>query len=365
MKIGITLVAIAGIATLAGCAHRQTPAGADSADVPRWRVHTLDRPAPPTVRPLPSPVLTPAPPGAVVLFDGTDLSQWATPTGGPAQWRVGNGYFEVAPGTGTIQTRVGFGDVHLHVEWATPDPPRDTGQNRANSGIFLMGRYEVQVLDSYEAETYPDGQAAAIYGQHPPRFNASLPPGEWQSYDIYFRRPRFGADGVLLEPARVTVLHNGVLVQNNEEIRGPTEWLRYTEYAPHPEALPIGLQDHGSPVRFRNIWARRIPEVAPPPPSHARTEAPVALSRQQLDRFTGRYDRPGADAPIIVTREGDRLFADFFWRPGPLELVPVGANQFVLTETDARVTFELDEAGRPATLVFRLAGEDTRAPRAR
>jgi hypothetical protein len=361
--IGFTAVCTLAAVSLAGCAHGQQPTSQERPEATRWQVHTMDRPSPPVVEPAARPFLTPAPPNAVVLFDGSNLSQWVTPDGRTAPWRVGDGYFEVAPGTGPIQTSIGFGDVHLHAEWASPDPPRNTGQNRGNSGFFMMGRYEVQVLDSYRAETYPDGQAAAVYGQYPPRFNASLPPGEWQSYDIFFRRPRFGDDGQLREPARITVLHNGVLVQNNEEILGPTEWLKFSPYQPHAEALPVQLQDHGSPVRFRNIWALPIPELAPPPPGHGR-ETPVAMSRSELDRFTGRYDRPGQDAPITITRDGDTLFADFFWRRGPLELIPVGSAEFALAETDGRVLFELDETGTPRTMIFRLGEDDQRARRA-
>ena len=175
---------------------------------------------------------------------------------------------EVKPGTGSIQTREAFGDIQLHLEWAAPNPSSGVGQNRGKSGVFLMGRYEVQVLDSYNNETYADGQAAALYGQYPPLWNVSLRPGEWQSYDIFFRRPRFGAGGQLLDPARMTVLHNGVLVQNNETLLGPTMWLATSRYEAHGDAGPIRLQDHDTPVRFRNIWVRRMPERLAPPASY-------------------------------------------------------------------------------------------------
>jgi hypothetical protein len=155
------------------------------------------------------------------------------------------------PESGYIFSAGKFGDVQLHVEWATPVPASGRGQGRGNSGIFLMGLFEVQVLDSHENETYADGQAGAIYGQHPPRANACLPPGEWQSYDIVFRRPHFHEDGSVARPARITVLHNGILVQDNVTIWGPTTWLQHRAYERQPDKLPISLQDHGNPVRFR------------------------------------------------------------------------------------------------------------------
>jgi hypothetical protein len=342
----------------AASAHGQAP-GAGG-----WKAHSMDRPKPPVITPPRPADAPPVPPIAVVLFDGRNLSQWTTPDGGEPGWTVRDGYLEVAPGSGPIRTREAFGDVQLHIEWAAPDPPTASGQDRGNSGVFLMGRYEVQVLDSHGSDTYADGQAAAVYGQYPPRFNATRAPGEWQTYDIYFRRPRFGADGALREPARVTVVHNGVLVQNNEELLGQTAWLKFLPYEAHADKLPIELQDHGSPVRFRNIWAVPLPEL-PLPASRGEQQGPIALSAAELDRFVGRYDRPGADAPIQITREGDHLVADFFWRPGGLAMVPVTPNEFVLRDTDGRIVFELDPEGQPSGLVFHLGGARMPARRAR
>jgi hypothetical protein len=166
---------------------------------------------------------------------------------------------EVVPRTGGIQTAQSFGDVQLHIEWAAPAEIRGEGQGRGNSGVFFGGgRYEVQVLDSYDNRTYADGQAAALYGQYPPMVNASRPPGEWQTYDIVFRGPRFDAQGNVTRPARVTVFHNGVLVQDNTELAGPTTHQARPPYQAHPERLPISLQDHGDLVRFRNIWVREL-----------------------------------------------------------------------------------------------------------
>jgi hypothetical protein len=227
---------------------------------PRWAIHDMNRPQPPVVDPGP-PAEQPArpPSDAIVLFDGKDLSQWQSATG-QAKWKVENGYMEVVKGTGGISTKQGFGDCQLHIEWRAPVPAVGEGQGRGNSGVFLMGRYEVQVLDSYQNKTYPDGQAAAVYGQHPPLVNACRPPGQWQTYDIVFHRPRFDKDGKVVSPARVTVLHNGVLAQNNVELTGPTGHHQRPPYAQHADRLPISLQDHGNPMRFRNIWVRELPE---------------------------------------------------------------------------------------------------------
>lgn len=199
------------------------------------------------------------PSDAIVLFGGGGLSAWETSGGDPAPWVATNQYFQVRPGTGGIQTKEGFGDVQLHVEWSVPDPPRGEDQDRGNSGVFFMGgRYEVQVLDSYMNDTYPDGQAAALYGQYPPLVNAMRPPGEWNEYDIVFRRPRFDGQGNLTSPAIVTVFHNGVLVQDHEELTGATANQNRPAYRAHDDRLPISLQDHDHPVRFRNMWLREL-----------------------------------------------------------------------------------------------------------
>jgi hypothetical protein len=229
----------------------------------RWPVHSRDRPQPPVVTPAPVEQTAAPPADAIVLFGGTDLSQWEGDAGQAAPWKVENGYVEIVAGSREIRTRRGFGDCQLHIEWMAPAPPLSEGQNRGNSGVFLMNTYEVQVLDSYDNPTYPDGQAAALYGQYPPLVNASRPPGQWQSYDIVFHRPRFDSQGKLLQPARVTVLHNGVLVQDNVTLSGPTAHQRRPPYVAHPDKLPIQLQDHASPVRYRNIWIRELTDETP------------------------------------------------------------------------------------------------------
>jgi hypothetical protein len=220
----------------------------------------MNTPQPPKVTPAPAGAPVPPPSDAIVLFDGKSLAGWrsADSAGGPAKWKVENGYMEVAPRTGDIETTRGFGDVQLHVEWMAPTPAEGSGQERGNSGVYLMKTYEVQVLDSYDNVTYPDGQAAALFGQYPPLVNASRPPGQWQTYDIVFRRPRFDANGRLAAPARVTVFHNGVLVQNDVALTGPTAFQARPPYHAQPDRLPLELQDHEHPVRYRNIWVRDL-----------------------------------------------------------------------------------------------------------
>jgi hypothetical protein len=224
-----------------------------------YPMHSESRPQPTIVRPGADhgPVAPPA--DAIVLFAGRSLAEWRSQDEmkSPARWKVQDGYMEVVRGAGGIETVRAFGDVQLHVEWAAAAPPRGNGQNRSNSGVFLMGRYEVQVLDSHENATYPDGMAGAVYGQYPPLVNAGRPPGEWQTYDIVFRGPRFEG-GRLVRPARMTVFHNGVLVQDAVELLGPTSHQQRAPYEPHADQLPVSLQDHGDPVRFRNIWIRAL-----------------------------------------------------------------------------------------------------------
>jgi hypothetical protein len=209
------------------------------------------------------PVVTPgagtAPPSdAIVLFDGTDLSQWQDLKGGPPRWTVAEGAVTVAPKAGDIRTKRGFGDCQLHVEWRAPAVVKGESQGRGNSGVFLQDRYEVQVLDSFENKTYPNGQVASLYKQHIPLVNASRRPGEWQTYDIFYTAPRFADDGQVRSPAYVTVLHNGVLVQHHVALKGTTQWIGQPRYEKHGPAEPIRLQDHGDLVSYRNIWIREL-----------------------------------------------------------------------------------------------------------
>lgn len=202
---------------------------------------------------------TAAPSDAIVLFDGTDLTHWERAADGSApRWKVVDGVAIGGGGAGDIRTKRGFGDCQLHVEWRTPAKVEGEGQGRGNSGVYLMGKYEVQVLDSYNNPTYSNGQAASIYKQSIPLVNASRPPGEWQSYDIFFRAPHFNDDGSVKTPAYVTVVHNGVLVQDHFEIKGGTVYIGQPKYEKHRDREPIVLQDHGNPVGFRNIWIREL-----------------------------------------------------------------------------------------------------------
>lgn len=222
-----------------------------------WRVHDAARPRPRIVDPGPAPAQpAPAPADAVVLFDGTHLDAFRG-RDGKAQWTLVEGAME-SNRTGDLETVAQFGDCQLHVEWATPAVVKGESQGRGNSGVFFFGRYEVQILDSYDNPTYADGQAAALYGQTPPLVNACRKPGEWQSYDIVFRAPRFAADGSLREPARVTVVHNGVLVHHDQPMFGATAHRALPSYRAHGAKGPIKLQDHGDPVRFRNLWVREL-----------------------------------------------------------------------------------------------------------
>ena len=240
----------------------RTPADDGFTDTPMlpglpYHVHDPARPHPPVVTPGATPGAPPS--DATVLFDGRDLSQWAhhDSAGKPLDptWTVRDGTFET--GKGSLHTRAAFGDVQLHLEWAAPAAIAGHSQGRGNSGVFLMGLYEIQVLDSFENRTYADGQAGAMYGQWPPLVNVARKPGEWQTYDIVFEAPRF-ENGTRVKPAFQTVFWNGVLVHNRKEAIGATVYRRVAQYTPHAPELPLMIQDHANPVRFRNVWIRRL-----------------------------------------------------------------------------------------------------------
>jgi len=272
------------LALVSGCCHLKspppTPAAATAVNEPidgftstpleadgKWHVHDPARPQPPVI----TPGATfshgaPPPSDAEILFDGHGLAKWINARGGDANWKTHGDYVETAPNGGGIRTRGKWADFQLHVEWASPNPPHGTSQGRGNSGILINDMYEVQVLDSYQAKTYADGQAGAIYGQSPPLVNASKPPGEWQTYDTIFESPRWNANGELVKKAVITVLHNGVVIQNHYELVGMTDginaalpWKSLSKYpAPHAPEVFVELQDHKNPVRFRNIWIRPL-----------------------------------------------------------------------------------------------------------
>lgn len=229
------------------------------------KVHETDT----TKQPLPK-VVSPgkmlgAPPSdAVVLFDGSEESfdaNWTDTKGGPSKWKVADEAMESVRGAGYVQSKKTFGSCQFHIEWASPSKVQGRGQGRGNSGVFLMGTYEIQVLDSYQNQTYADGQAGALYGRSKPLVNASRKPGEWQSYDIIFHRPLFDKNGKVTRRATFTVLHNGVLIQDHTVLSGGTGWRgphAASDYKAHPDKMPISMQDHGNPVRFRNIWIRPL-----------------------------------------------------------------------------------------------------------
>ena len=222
-----------------------------------WRIHDSKRPQPRVITPgaLSGPVAAPS--DAVVLLGaGADLGAWRMADGSAATWPMKDGVLQ--SGKGMIETKEAFSDVQLHVEFATPTDVKGDGQGRGNSGVFLAGVFEIQVLDSFQNQTYPDGQASAMYGQFPPLVNASRGPGQWQTYDIVFTAPRFSSAGALEKPAKVTVLHNNVVVHDATEFWGPTQHKSIGKYAPAHAKGPLRLQDHGNPVRFRNIWIRPL-----------------------------------------------------------------------------------------------------------
>jgi hypothetical protein len=227
----------------------------------RWMVHDVNRPAPPVITP--GAECGSAPADALALFDGTQASManWTDTKGNSSKWVVGDGYMESVKGAGYIQTKEKFGSCQLHVEFATPEKVVGTSQGRGNSGVFLQGEYEVQVLDSYENKTYPDGQCAALYGRAVPLVNVCRKPGQWQSYDIIYHRPLFDKDGNVTHKPTFTVFQNGVLVQDHVTLEGGTGWINahaVTGFRPLPDKGPIQLQDHGNPVRYRNIWVREL-----------------------------------------------------------------------------------------------------------
>jgi hypothetical protein len=255
MKTKSALIAATGaLAALSLAFAQNSPVGyTDTPMLPGlpYRVHDPARPHPAVVAPAAQP--GGAPSDAIVLFDGRDLSHWTS----RQPWKIENGYMEAVSGAGDLRSKEKFGDVQLHVEWAAPAAVRGNSQNRGNSGIFLQGLYEVQVLDSFENLTYADGQAGAIYGQWPPLANPARKPGEWQTYDIVFEAPRFEA-GKMAKPAYLTVFLNGVLMHHHKELMGATVHRQLAQYGAAVTEESITLQDHQQPVRYRNIWARRV-----------------------------------------------------------------------------------------------------------
>jgi hypothetical protein len=318
------------------------PVAAQAQPDPHWLAHDRARPLPTPVDP--GSASTPAQPGkppsdAVVLFDGRNVSSWVAMDGTPTKWVVKDGAMECVPGSGYIRTLQAFGDCQLHLEFAAPAKAEGEGQGRGNSGVFFgLDRYEIQVLDSHNNQTYADGSAASVYIQYPPLVNASRPPGQWQWYDIVWTAPRFDAEGKLISKAHVTVFHNGVLVQNHVELTGPTGWLTRAPYSAHPEKLPISLQDHGNPVRYRNIWVRELRQGKPE----------FMLASALLDSYCGAYEvNKNLQADVVRGPDGT-LLIKFGGTQFPL--FAESPTKFFAKTTDVQVEFQF--AGQDKALVL-------------
>lgn len=316
-----------------------------------WKAHDLNRPQPTVVTPANQ--IGGAPSDAVVLFDGTDMSQWKSKKGEAAKWRIVDGAMESVPKSGFVFSQEEFGDCQVHLEFASPKNVKGSGQGRGNSGVFLMGQFEVQVLDSFENPTYADGGAGSVYGQYPPQVNASRGPGEWQTYDIVFRRPRFGEDGKVTKKARITVLHNGVLIQDAVLAYGPTSWIQHKSYSDIKDKTqgPLSLQDHGNPVRYRNIWVRRLAEEKAQPESEY-DPVKVELEDEVIEKLLGSY---GAHR---VERKKKKLVFSFHGHT-PLEMVPHSATEFGFRKSAGVLNFKLDEEGNPIAIEAKLDAAGT------
>jgi hypothetical protein len=306
---------------------------------PNWLGHDRDRPQPTVVDP--GTFSTEDQPGrppsdATILFSGTDTSSFVSMDGSPTKWIAKDGAFICVPGSGYARTLQSFGDCQLHVEWSSPTPPHGDSQGRGNSGVFFgYDQYECQVLDSYQNKTYADGSAAAIYGQYPPLVNAMRPPGQWETYDIIWTAPRFDAEGKVLSKARETVSHNGVLVQNNVELTGPTGWIGRIPYRAHPERMPIALQDHGNPVRFRNVWVRELGN-----PRHKE----FMLSDSLLDSYVGSYGQAKWNL-VKISRLPDGLL-QLEMADRKLIMHAMSMTRFFALTTDVQCEFDFSDAAK-------------------
>lgn len=318
-----------------------------------WRVHDMKRPQPPIIDPGTSSTQEAAgkaPSDAIILFDGNDLSKWERARGGPVKWLVKDGYAEVIPGTGDIRTLKSFGDCQLHLEWRVTEQLLGDGHDSGNSGVILMSKYEIQVFDSYRTKLYADGAAGAIYGEFPPDVDACIAPGKWQTYDIIFHPPHFDSNGSLIKPALITILFNGVLVQDNTEILGPTRWMSESPYEAHPDKLPLTLQDHNNPVRFRNIWIRPLPQG----PQDLGPEIPkgITLSDVVLEHYAGSY---GKGMSVTIEHRDGKLMARIASLPF-FELVSISENELIGKRVDSRFVIDRDETGNIKGLTWYHSG---------
>lgn len=307
-----------------------------------WRVHDMKRPQPPTIDPgIPGTQESggKAPSDAIVLFDGKDLTRWEGVRDGTVKWIVKDGYFEVVPGTGDIRTIDSFGDCQLHIEWSTPY--HQVGNNYdGNSGVFMMSKYEVQIFDTYRAKVYADGNPGAIYGEFPPDVNPCLSPGKWQTYDIIFHHPSFDENGFVIKPAIITLIYNGVVVQDNTEILGPTRWMSESLYEAHPDKLPLTLQDHSNPIRFRNIWIRPLPQGV----QNSGPEMPegITLSNTIMEQYVGTY---GKGISVTIDHRDGKMMARIASLPF-FELISLSENEFIGKRVDSRFVIDSDESGK-------------------
>ncbi|WP_202907557.1 family 16 glycoside hydrolase [Mariniblastus fucicola] len=308
-----------------------------------WKAHDKNRPQPKVVDPGEATLPASVPSDAVVIFGGEDLSNFDGPNGKEPKWVVKDGVMESVAGAGFVYTKEKFGDCQIHIEWASPTTVKGNGQGRGNSGVFLPGGFEIQVLDSFENETYADGGAASIYGQYPPLVNASRGPGQWQSYDIVYHMPRFDENQKQVSPAIITVLHNGVVVQHATEALGPTSWVHHKQMNPGLTEGVIGFQDHGNPVRFRNIWVRKLDTAATAgtyPESREFTE-------EEIKKFVGKYDRNHE----VKLKDG-KLWLHTLNQD--LELVAYSDDTYGAKETAGPISFDTDDDGNVSALKFRF-----------
>ena len=308
-----------------------------------WKAHDKKRPQPKVVDPGEATPATSVPSDAIVLFDGTDLSSWSGNNGKDPKWNVKDGYMECFRGAGFVYTKERFADIQLHLEWSSPSQTKGKGQGRGNSGVFLPGGVEIQVLDSFENETYADGGAASIYGQYPPLVNASRGPGQWQSYDIIYHMPQYDEDKKLVKAAVVTVMHNGVVVQHAADILGPTSWVHHKEYNPDTSEGTIGLQDHGNPVRFRNIWVRKL--------DTAKTKGEYPEERpfteEEIKKFVGKYGRKAK-----VKLKDEKLWLSTLQQD--MEMVAYSDGTYATKESAGSITFAEDENGKVTGISFKF-----------